>query len=257
MTTSTKNKDGNDRPSEDAFDAFLGFPASPLTAQEAIEQRHSVRSYKDVPLNDHVIESLQQAIAQVNEEGALDIQLVLNEPRAFAGFKSKLAKFSGVQNYLVLVGPEYKYLDVELGYYGEKLVLYAQALGLNSCWVGATYKVVNRSYRVQLGQKLSAVIALGYGETQGVPHVSKSPEQICSDYHAMPEWFQRGVDAALLAPSALNQQKFSFALEKEEVDDLPVVNATTKRGSFTKMDLGIAKCHFEIGADRAPFMWHD
>ena len=48
-------------------------------------------------------------------------------------------------------------------------MLLAQSLGLNSCWVGGTYKVVNRAYNVDLGQKLAAVVALGYGASQGVP----------------------------------------------------------------------------------------
>lgn len=65
---------------------------------------------------------------------------------------------------------------------------------------------------------------------------------------------QARVDAALLAPTALNQQKFSFSLDGEE-NDVPVVRASTKRGAFTQMDLGIAQCHFEIGAGCALYRW--
>lgn len=235
-------------------DRFLGFRSGDLTPMEAIEARHSVRSYIEKPLADEAVEALRAAIAVVNEETNLAIQLVLDEPRAFAGFKARLVNFTGVRNYLALVGPECKELDGILGYYGEKLVLLAQSLGLNSCWVGGTYKVVNRAYNVDLGQKLSAVIALGYGTEAGTPHKSKEPEAVCPDYAEAPDWFQRGVQAALLAPTALNQQKFSFALAGEQ-DGIPLVRATTKRGAFTKMDLGIVQCHFEIGAGGADFIW--
>lgn len=228
--------------------------AGQLTPIEAIEARHSVRSYTDDPLGADVVEPLRAAIAAVNEEANLNIQLALDEPRAFSGFKAKLVNFKGAQNYLALIGPECRELDGILGYYGEKLVLLAQSLGLNSCWVGGTYKVVNRAYNVDLGQKLSAVVALGYGTTAGVPHKSKAPQDVCPGYDSAPDWFQRGVDAALLAPTALNQQKFSFALAGEQ-DGLPVVRAATKRGAFTQMDLGIAQCHFEIGAGSTPFIW--
>lgn len=142
----------------------------------------------------------------MNEEANLNIQLVLDEPRAFTGFKARLVNFTNVRNYLALVGPECKELDGILGYYGEQLVLLAQSLGLNSCWVGGTFKVVNRAYNVDLGQKLAAVVALGYGATQGVPHRSKAPQEVAPGYDGAPEWFKRGVDAALLAPTALNQQ---------------------------------------------------
>lgn len=237
--------------------SLLGFAAGQLTPMQAIEARHAVRSYTDEPIDPAVVEVLRAAIASVNEETNLNIQLALDEPRAFSGFKAKLVNFTGVRNYLVLVGPECRELDGILGYYGEKLVLLAQSLGLNSCWVGGTYKMVNHAYNVDLGQKLSAVVALGYGTTAGVPHKSKSPQEVCPGYDEAPTWFQRGVDAALLAPTALNQQKFSFALAGESEGGVPLVRATTKRGPFTQMDLGIAQCHFEIGAGDAIFAWTD
>ncbi len=233
----------------------LKVPKAPLTPLEAIQQRHSVRQYDERPLEEDMVSTLQAALEAVNEEGELNIQLILDEPKAFTSLKSRMVGFSGVRNYLALVGPEYKNLDLLLGYHGEKLVLLAQALGLNSCWVGGTYKLVNRGPAVDMGQKLSAVVALGYGETAGKPHSSKTPEAICPEYPTMPLWFQQGVDAALLAPTALNQQKFSFCLRGTTDDGVPLVQAKTKRGAFTQMDLGIAMCHFEIGAGTQPFQW--
>ncbi len=109
---------------------------------------------------------------------------------------------------------------------------------------------------MDLGQKLAAVVALGYGASQGVPHRSKAPQEVAPGYDGAPEWFKRGVDAALLAPTALNQQKFSFSLDGEE-NDVPVVRASTKRGAFTQMDLGIAQCHFEIGAGNVLYRWSE
>ena len=147
--------------------ALLPFSAGQLTPMQAIEARHAVRSYIDEPLAPEAVEVLREAIARVNEEANLNIQLVLDEPRAFTGFKARLVNFTNVRNYLALVGPECKELDGILGYYGEQLMLLAQSLGLNSCWVGGTYKVVNRAYNVDLGQKLAAVIALGYGHHAG------------------------------------------------------------------------------------------
>ena len=228
---------------------------TPLTPLDAIEQRHSVRQYDERPLEETAACTLQTAIEAVNEEGDLDIQLVRDEPKAFTSLKSRMVGFSGVRNYLALVGHEYKNLDLRVGYHGEKLVVLAQALGLNSCWVGGTYKMPNRGPRVDIGQKLSAVVALGYGKTAGKPHRSKPVEAICPDCAEMPPWFKRGVDAALLAPTALNQQKFSFHLKGTDDDGTPIVQAKTKRGAFTQMDLGIAMCHFEIGTGAHPFQW--
>lgn len=226
-----------------------------MTLEEAARLRHSVRSFTDEPISAEDVAALQEAIAAANEEGALDIQLVLDEPKAFTGLKARFGRFSGARNYLALVGPERKELDEACGYFGEQLVLLAQQRGLNSCWVGGTYRTVAHRLRVGTGCKLAALIALGHGKTQGVSHQSKPPEQVAPQYATAPGWFKRGVDCALLAPTALNQQKFSFQLAGETDDGTPLVEAATKRGPFARMDLGIAKLHFELGAGPAGFLW--
>lgn len=220
-------------------------------------ERHSVREYLDEPLSDDVVADLRQSIELLNEDHFLDMQLIVDEPRAFGGLKAKRAGFSNVRNYIVLVGPECKELKEVVGYAGEKLVLYAQMLGLNTCWVGTSYREVNRVYRVTYGSKLEAVIAIGYGQTPGTPHVSVSPEAVAPDYKNAPDWFKAGVDAALLAPTANNKQDFRFELQSHSNDEIPMVRARAKHGTFSKIDLGIAKLHFEIGAEPELFDWDD
>lgn len=56
-----------------------------MTLQEAIEARHSVRAYKDQPLADDVVKVLEERISDINRDGRLHIQLILNEKKAFQG----------------------------------------------------------------------------------------------------------------------------------------------------------------------------
>ena len=51
---------------------------------EAIKQRHSVRSYQSKPLPQDVISQLQEKIDELNAVSGLNMQLVVNEKRAFA-----------------------------------------------------------------------------------------------------------------------------------------------------------------------------
>ena len=81
-----------------------------MTLQEAIEARHSVRKYIDKEIPADVIAVLQDRIAEYNKVGNLNIQLVLKETKAFTGMLS-YGKFSGVRNYLVMVGKKSKDLD--------------------------------------------------------------------------------------------------------------------------------------------------
>ena len=100
---------------------------------EAMEHRHAVRSYEDRPIAPEAREALLACIAQCNRESGLHMQLVLNEPNAFSGLMAHYGKFSGVQNYIAVVGKKGSELEEKSGYFGEKVVLYAQSLGLNTC----------------------------------------------------------------------------------------------------------------------------
>jgi len=226
-----------------------------MTLQEAITARHSVRKYIDKEIPADIVTVLQDKIAEYNKVGNLNIQLVLNETRAFTGMLS-YGSFSGVRNYFVMVGKKGADLDERVGYYGEQLVLLAQTLGLNTCWVGLSYRKVPEAYNVGKDEKLACMIALGYGETEGVSHKIKTVEQVSNASDITPSWFKKGVEAALLAPTAVNQQKFSFKYVGMSNNRHQV---RAKKGfsmiGYTQMDLGIAKYHFEIGAGKNNFDW--
>ena len=98
--------------------------------QEAIEARHSVRAYKDLPLSEEIVKLLEDELVKLNNEGQLHIQLICNEPKAFQGTMAKYGKFRNANNYLVMAGKKAEDLDERIGYYGEHLVLLAQTLGL-------------------------------------------------------------------------------------------------------------------------------
>ena len=227
-----------------------------MTLQEAIEARHSVRAFINQPLAADVVKVLEEKIAVLNLEGKLHIQLIQNEPKAFLGTMAKYGKFRNVGNYIVMAGQKADDLDERVGYYGEQLVLLAQTLGLNTCWVGLSYSKMPGTYVLDEGEKIACYIALGYGETQGVGHKIKTINQVSNASDVTPTWFRKGVEAALLAPTAVNQQKFSFEYVGMK-DGHHQVHA--KKGfsmiGYTQMDLGIAKYHFEIGAGKENFEW--
>ncbi|MBQ8703079.1 MAG: nitroreductase [Bacteroidales bacterium] len=222
-----------------------------MTLQEAIVARHSVRQYQEKAIEAGKIEQLKAAIEEANREAGLHLQLVTDEPEAFAQGMAKYGKFSDVSNYIALVCRKGK--DELLGYHGERIVLLAQTLGLNSCWVGLTFSRQPDRYTVGSGETLHGVIALGYGATPGVQHPMKPVEKYYKAQGAVPDWFRRGMEAALLAPTAMNMQKFEFELLPDGT-----VAARTRFslvGSYLKIDLGIVKCHFELGAGKENFRW--
>lgn len=213
---------------------------------EAMKARHSVRKYLDKPIEAEKAEALQNEIDSINAQSGLDIRLVLDEPKAFSGTLAHYGSFRNCKNYFIISAPKSE--DENVGYYGERLVLFAQQLGLNTCWVAATYS--KGAVPVSGGEKPRIVIALGYGETQGAPRKSRPMEKLCRVNGEMPKWFKNAMLAAMGAPTAVNQQKFLFILK-----DGDVVEAKALLSPLAKIDLGIAKYHFEIGAGDHKFTW--
>lgn len=220
-----------------------------MDLMRAIRERHAVRSYEDRAIEGDVKKELLSFIWQCNKESGLHMQLVTDEPRAFDGFMAHYGKFSGVKNYIAMVGKKGADLEETCGYYGEKVVLKAQELGLNTCWVALTYSKVKNAFQVENGEKLCCVIAIGYGATQGVSHKVKGIKELSETQGDMPQWFRNGMEAAQLAPTAMNQQKFVITLNGNRV------SAKAGKGFYTKLDLGIVKYHFEVGAGEADWKW--
>jgi nitroreductase len=217
-----------------------------MTIQEAILARHAVRSYTDQKIPEDVVSRLKAEIDACNEQSGLHIQLVTDEPHAFDGMMAHYGKFSGVQNYIALIGPKSSRLEEQAGYYGERAALLAQTLGLNTCWVAMSFSkgAAKKRCTIAAGEKLVCVLALGYGATQGVPHRSKPMEALCRVDGAMPDWFRAGMEAAMLAPTAVNQQKFLITLSGDRAE------AKSLGGFYSMVDLGIVRYHFEIGSGR-------
>lgn len=222
-----------------------------MTIAEAMEQRHAVRAYTEERIPDEIVDKLRGEIEACNRESGLRIQLVQGEEKAFSGMVARYGKFSNVRNYLAMVGPKSPSLEETVGYYGERLVLTAQTLGLNSCWVALTFSkgAVKKHIQIGPGEKLVDVITLGYGATQGTAHRSKSIDQLASVTGTPPEWFWEGMKAASLAPTALNQQKFRITWDDGKL------SAESLGGAYSKTDLGIVKYQFEVGAGRGPEIW--
>ncbi len=219
-----------------------------MTIYEAMLQRNSVRRYTDEPLKIEDAEKINKMISSVNKESGLSFSLVTNEPAAFSGKMAEYGHFSGCTDYIVAVGK--RGMDEEIGYYGEKIVLYCQSIGVNSCWVALTFNKNNVIKELKKCEKFYLVISLGYGVHQGRPHKNRPLEELYKCEGDMPQWFRNAMDGALTAPTAMNQQKFMFEL----IDD-STVRAKSSLGPYSKMDLGIVKYHFELGAGEHKFKW--
>lgn len=216
-----------------------------------MEKRHTVRKYLDKPLDMDLIGLLNDRIERNNCVYNLTFKLITNNSDGLSSL-ARLMSNNSVQNYIILAGKDNSDLDKKIGYCGADLILYVQSLGLNTWWCGGMFNGKNALKHLDnKAVRVNGVIAIGYGKTQGVPHKSKTADQVSHFKGDAPGWFKSGIKALLLAPSALNRQPYIVNGEGNKV------SLKVKNGTFSQVDLGIGKYFFELGAGKSNFEWED
>ena len=220
-----------------------------MTIREAVEKRHMVRQYTNKAIPTDIAELLNARIARNNKKYSLHLALVVGNSDGVSGM-AKLLLSKTVNNYIVLAGMNTPDLDEKLGYCGADLILYAQTLGLNTWWIGGMFNEKGALKNINnKDARVNGVIAVGYGQTQGVPHKSKTAAEVSEYDGDTPQWFVDGVNALLYAPTALNKQPYIVKGSGNKV------SISAGNGHFSGIDLGIGKYHFEVGAGKENFEW--
>lgn len=213
-----------------------------------MKMRHSVRQYTKQKIEGEVLEELKTQLVSAEKKSGLRFELILNEPCAFDCMLAKKVGFKNTVNYIAVIGEKTVENEMKAGYFGTEIVLFAQKIGLNTCFVCGTYSRRKVKCELQKGEKILCIIAVGYGETPGKPHINCSIDKLCDFRGDMPPWFMKGMDYAMLAPTALNKQKFCLILRNGNE-----VKLTDRRGTCKGVTLGIVKYHFEAGAGKENF----
>ncbi|MDF2904926.1 MAG: Nitroreductase family protein [Herbinix sp.] len=225
-----------------------------MDLMEAIHVRSSRRTYLETPISQEAVVQLKELIETSNRQGNLSMKLIQNETSAFGKLSKSYGMFRGVRNYILLIGKNETDARERLGYYGERVVLLATQLGLGTCWVGGTFDRSIGDLYVQPGEFFSGVITIGNVERDKswkerliskVTHrKTKAISEMIKAEGEVPEWFLEGMRAVQKAPSAVNAQPVTFTYQQGVVS----AYVTSEKYGYEKVDLGIAKLHFEIGA---------
>ena len=218
-----------------------------MTTREAMYQRHSVRYYTSAKIPSEIVHQLQERTKALNQAYGLSMRLMIEDTHALSLF-AEIFLAKSVRNYWILSAKNQPSADEKLGYCGADLMLYAQSIGLNTWWVGETFnrKAVSN---IVGNSKVVGIIAVGYGENPGKPHKSKLFSDVSSYKGEMPNWFRCGVEAALLAPTAMGKQMFFLRGESKKV------SMRCSQSTYANVECGIIKYHFELGAGRENFEW--
>ncbi|MDR1754083.1 MAG: nitroreductase [Eubacterium sp.] len=225
-----------------------------MKINDALNLRHSRRTYLDCPMSNEDAKKLCDAIQKCNALSGLHMQLITEEKMAFKG-----SMFKNVRNYIAMVGRGDDITREKCGYFGEKIVLFATGLGLGTCWSGTFNRAACR-FDAFKDEILHLVIAIGPVRNKmtqresvisGISHInSRGRKKISRIFGDAPPWFWSGIDAVLKAPSAMNRRPVTLSCNDGEI-----TASISGKKDYEYIDLGIAKLHFEIGALGGDWEW--
>lgn len=220
--------------------------------REAIKNRISRRTFEKVHIDIQKRTTIITWINNINKLSGLTLQYIDDGSEAFKSMKKSYGMFKNVRSVILMKGLKTDInLKEKIGYYGEELILDITDLGLGTCWVAGTFdeSVFNIENEEE---KLICVVPVGVIKSTTIKEkavrsiihrkVKGIEERVISDCD-LPQWAMKGMEAVLLAPSAINTQKAKFIFKDNQMR-AEIINDY----KCDMIDLGIAKKHFEIEA---------
>lgn len=200
---------------------------------EIIRKRKSVRKYDPAPPDAAVLEKVRAQIECVKPlypEIKFSIEIV-SKTKGLFNIKSP--------HYLVFGSEEKDGAYENIGFIGQQLDLWFSANGIGACWLGVAKPTE------KIASALPHVICMSFGKPAEPLHREPSAFKR-KTLSAISEGSDPRLEAARLAPSAVNSQKWYFIAESGKihcyrVKTNPVAGLLYKK--MNQVDMGIAICH--------------
>ena len=230
----------------------------------AIWARRSRRRFSNLPVAPDSLASLSTVCAEFKPFPYARAVLVTESPnQLYKGIIGPYGKIRGASAFIAFIGNlESPNVQEQVGYTGEGIILEAEALHLATCWVGGFFRreVVTSFIDIDRNEKVLGVTPIGYAvERQsleerlmtgfGLTHRRKSLSTMVTGLEQIdwPEWIKSALEAARIAPSAVNRQPWSFHVEPDSI--IVSVNRPGMEFNVAKrLDCGIAMLHIEVAA---------
>lgn len=237
---------------------------------ETIEKRKSVRTYNHEEVPAEVMNQLRDFLDHDENPFGVSIQYYFLDGKK-DGVSSPV--IVGTDTYVAGKYKRQKNGDAAFGYSLEKFILYAASLGLGTVWLAGTIdrKAFKEAIHAADDEVMPAVTPLGYAASRRSLRDSTMRKGLKSDSRLpfSSIFFRSSFDNPLeeedagvwklplemvrLAPSATNKQPWRVVVDGSDVHFYEKKAKGYANDSFDvqKVDLGIAMCHFDIGASQS------
>jgi nitroreductase len=232
---------------------------------DAILERRSIRRYAAKPVEATGLEAMRRVCADFRPFSSARSVLVADPAEdIFRGIPGGYGKVSGAPALVAFIG-DMRSPDVQeaLGYMGEGIILEATALGLATCWVGGFFspKRAAAIAKIAPNERVLAVTPIGYAR-EGSSLQERAMSRFGRNWQRRPlsdlvtgikenerlDWMKAALQAARLAPSAMNRQPWRFLVDRNSITVSADSTLNPTMVVSKRLDCGIAMLHIEIGA---------
>ena len=231
----------------------------------AIEKRRSRRYFDpNLPLAPETLTALDRVCHQFAPFPHARSRLVTESgDSVFKGIIGSYGRIKNAPAFIAFIGKmDDPFIQEQVGYTGEGIILEATALGLSTCWVGGFFRaeIAASLAEVSDNERVLAVTPVGYArESESLQEklmtgFARSHNRVAISKLARglprekwPDWVNPSLEAARRAPSAANRQPWGFDVQ----DDGITVFVRTAGPEFNvskRLDCGIAMLHLEVAA---------
>jgi len=232
----------------------------------AIPLRRARRRYNSTALEPGLLAQLQTICGDFRPFSGARAELIHRSPdEILRGIVGSYGKVKGAPALIAFIGDMNDiYVNEKVGYVGEGIILEATAMGLGTCWVGGSLffrrGVAESIVGAGKNERVFAVTPVGYTEKDfslrersqtgfGMFHQRKPLLELVSGLNEKewPDWMKSALEAARLAPSAINRQPWRFYAEPNSIT-VSVDSSLVGWGISKRLDCGIAMLHIEVAA---------
>jgi nitroreductase len=230
----------------------------------AIPPRRSRRQYDFSPLEPHELAGLQEVCREFSPFTGIRANVVTESPeKILKGAVGPYGKIKGAPALIAFTGNmDDPNVQENLGYVGEGIILEATAMGLGTCWVGGFFRprVAASAVGISRNEKVLAVtpvgrpvenytreerIITGFGRNRRRKPLTELATGL--ERERWPQWIEPALEAARIAPSAINRQPWRFLVAPDSIT-VSVESARMNLGISKRLDCGIAMMHIEVAA---------
>ena len=240
---------------------------------ETVRKRTSCRTYDDRLLNEKDKRELLDFGGKVNKgiwNENIQYRLIEFSVEELKERKmSAYGLFKNLRSFVAGVIDKSNFYHMSYGYAMEHIVLKATELGLGTCWAGYFDPHAIESINIEENQIIPAIILIGYAAEERT--VKEKIARFAIRASRRHDWnkvfflrdfgsplsndvagpYTEALELLRLAPSAGNTQPWRVVKDHDKHTYhffKKVVNPNYEKKKLHDMDIGIAMCHFELGA---------